>query len=87
MQTIPGHSGVGGIEGMQYLSQMSWPVGLFVFTQLPDNSHYGLVWSLHQPISLQVVRHGLQFLHAEDLAHFVNDTAHEVGTSVTQEPG
>ena len=31
--------------------------------------------------------YGLQFLHAEDLAHFVNDTAHEVSTPVTQEPG
>ena len=34
-----------------------------------------------------MVRHGPQFLHAKDLAHFVNDTVYEVGTSVTQEPG
>ena len=87
MWTIPGQGGVGGIVGMHYLSQVSWPVGLFVFAQLPDHSHYGLVWSLHQPISLWVVRCGLQFLHAEDLAHFTDDTAHEVSTPVTQEPG
>ena len=62
----------------------SWP---FVFTQLPNHSHYGLVQSLNQPISLWVVRHGPQCLHAKDLAHFVNDTAHEVSTPVTQEPG
>ena len=87
MWTRPSHSRVGGIEGMHYFSQVSWPVGLFVFAQLPNHSHYGLVWSLHQPISLWVVRHGLQFLHAEDLAHFINDTAHKVSTFVTQEPG
>ena len=73
--------------GMHYLGQVSWPVSLFVFAQLPDHSHYGLVQSLHQPISLWVVRCGLQFLHAEDLAHFVDDTAHYVSTPVTQKPG
>ena len=87
MWTIPGHSRVGGIVGMHYLSQVSWPVGLFVFCQLPNHSHYGLVQSLHQPISLQMVRCCSQFHHAEDLAHFIDDTTHKVSTSVTQEPG
>ena len=87
MWTIPGHGRVGGIVGVHYLSQVCWPVSLFVFAQLPDHSHYGLVQSLHQPISLQVVRHGLQFLHVEDLAHFIDDTAHKCSTPVTQEPG
>ena len=86
MWTIPGHSGVGGILGMHYLSQVSWPVGLFVFAQLSNHSHYGLVPSLHQPLSLWVVRCDQQFHHAEDLAHFVDDTAHKASTSVTQEP-
>ena len=71
---------------MHYLSQVSWPVSLFVFAQLPDHSHYGLVQSLNQPISLWVVRCGLQFLHAKDLAHFIDDIAHKVSTPVTQEP-
>ena len=87
MWTIPSHSRLGGIVGMHYLSQVSWPVSLFVLSQLPDHSHYGLVRPLHQPISLGVVRCGLQFLHAEDLAHFINDTAHLVSTTITQEPG
>ena len=81
MQTVPGHGRGGGIVGMHYLSQVSWPVSLFVFAQLPDHSHYGLVQSLCQPISLQVVRQGLQFLHTEDLAHFVDDNAHKVSNS------
>ena len=40
------------------------------------------------PLVCEVVRAWLaEFLHAEDLAHFINDTAHEVSTPVTQEPG
>ena len=80
MQTIPGHGRAGGIVGMHYLSQVSWPVSLFIFTQLPNHSHYGLVQSLNQPISLWVVRCGLQFLYTEDLAHFIDAAAHEVST-------
>ena len=87
MQIIPGHDGVGGIVGVHYLSQVSWPVSLFVFTRLSNHSHYGLVPSLHQPISLWVVRHGLQLLHAKNLAHFIDNTAYKVSTPVTQEPG
>ena len=33
-----------------------------------------------------MVRHRPQFLHAKDLAHFVDYTAHTVSTPVTQEP-
>ena len=33
----------GGIVGMHYFSHMSWPVGFFVFTQLPDHLHNGLI--------------------------------------------
>ena len=87
MQTIPCNCRAGGIIGMCYFSQMWWPVSFFVFSQLPNHSHYCLVWSLHQPISLWVVGHGLQLLHAKDLAHFINYTTHEVSTSFTQEPG
>ena len=87
MQTIPGHGRVGGIVGMHYFSQVCWSVGFFVFPQLPDLSHYSLVQSLHQPISLWVVGLGLQLLHAKDLAHFIDYTAHEFSTSVTQEHG
>ena len=87
MQTIPSYGGAVSIVGVHYLSQVSWPVGLFALTQLTNHSHCGLVWSLNQPISLWVVRHGLQFLHSKDLAHFISDTAHEVSTSVTQKPG
>ena len=87
MWTIPGHSRVGGIVGVHLFSQVPWPVGLFVFAQLPNHSHYGLVQSLHQPVSLQVVWHGPQFRHTKDLAHLVNDTANKVSTSVNQGPG
>ena len=72
---------------MHYFSQVSWPVGFFVFTQLPDHSHYSLMQSLHQPISLWDVGHGPQLLHAEYLAHSIDYTAQKVSTPVTQEPG
>ena len=49
------HGRLGGIVGMHYFSQVSWPVSLFVFSQFPVHSHYGLVWPLHQPIHLGVV--------------------------------
>ena len=87
MWTIPHHGGLGGIVGVHYFSQMSWPVHFFVFTQLPDNSHDGLMWSLHQPIHLWMVWHGLQFPHAKEFAHLINDTACEVSTPITKEPG
>ena len=87
MWTVSYHSGSGGIVGMHYFSQMFWPVSLFVFTQLPNHLHYGLMWFLHQPVCLWVVWHGPQFPHTEEFTHFVNDTAHEVSTPITQEPG
>ena len=87
MWTVPSHGRVGGIVGVHYFRQVSWPVSFFVFTQLPDNSHYSLVQSLHQPISLWVVGHGLQLLYAEDHVHLVDYTALEVSTSITQKPG
>ena len=87
MQAIPSHGRAGGIVGMDYFSQVSQSVGLFVFSGLPNHSHYSLVQSLHQPISLWMVGHGPQLLHTKDLAHFIDYTVHEVSTSVTQEPG
>ena len=86
MWTIPCNCEVHVIIGVCYFSQIRWPVSLFVFSQLSNHLHYHLVQSLHQPISLWVVGHGLQLLHAKDLAHFVNYAIHEVSTSVTQEP-
>ena len=44
--TIPSNCRLGGIIGMHYFSQMRWPVGLFVFSQLSDHAHNCLVWSL-----------------------------------------
>ena len=84
MWTILSHNRAGGIVGMHYFSQVSQPVSFVVFVQLPNHSHYSLAQSLHQPISLWVVGHDLQLLHAKDLAHFINYTAHEVSTLFTQ---
>ena len=77
--TVPSNCGTGGIIGIQ----MWWPVGFFVFSQLPDHLHNCLVQSLYQPISLWVVGHGLQSFYAKDLAHFLNYTTHEASTSIT----
>ena len=87
MWTISHHGRLGGNIGMHYFSQMSWAVCLFVFSQLPNHLHNGLMWSLHQPIHLWVVWHGLQFLHAEEPTHLISDAAHEVSTTIIQEPG
>ena len=87
MWTIPHHGKSGGIEGLQYLYQVSWPVGLFVLSKFPNHLHYGFMWSLHQPISFRVVWHGLQFLNAEEHTQFVNDAAHKASTPFAQEPG
>ena len=53
--TIPDNCGTDGIIGVHYFSQMTWPVGFFVFFQLPKHVHNHLVQSLYQPISLWVV--------------------------------
>ena len=39
------------------------------------------------PLVWGVVRHGPLFLHAEDLAQFVDDAPHKVSTSIIQESG
>ena len=87
MWTIPSHSRLGGIVGMCYFSQMSWPVNLFVFSQLSNHPHNGLMSPVHQPIHLGMVRHGLQLIHTEEFTHLINDAAHEVCTLIIQEPG
>ena len=45
------------------------------------------MWSLHPPICLWVVWHGLQFLHTKECTHFINDAANKISTLITQEPG
>ena len=81
--TVPGNCRSGDIIGMHYFSQMRWPVSFFVFSQLPDHVNNHLVQSLYQPISLEVVGHGLQSFHAKDLAYFPNYTSYEASTSIT----
>ena len=85
--TVPSNCGLDGIIGMHYFSQMRWPVGFFVFSQLPYHRHNCLEQSLYQPISLGVVGHGLQSFDDKDLAYFLNYTTDEASTSITQEPG
>ena len=72
---------------MHYFSQMRWPVGFLVFSQLPNHVHNHLVQPLYQPIRLGVVGHGLQSFDAKDLAQFLNYATGKASTSVTQEPG
>ena len=67
---------------MHYFSQMRWPVGFFVFSQLPNHAHNCLVQSLYKPISLGVVGHGPQSFDAKDLAQFLNYTTGEASTSI-----
>ena len=85
--TVPSNCGLGGIIGMCYFSQMRWPVGFFVFFQLPNYVHNCLVQSLYQPISLGVVGCGPQSFDTKDLAQFLNYITSEASTSITQEPG
>ena len=87
MWTVPSNCGSGSIVGMHYFSQMRWPVGFLVFSQLPNHVHNHLVQSLYQPICLGLVGHSLQSLDAKDLAQFLNDATAKSSTSVTQEPG
>ena len=83
MWTIPGNCGSGGILGVCYFSQMRWPVGFLVFSQLPDHVHNCLVQSLYQPIHLGVVQHGPWSFDAKDLAQFLNNATGKTSTSVT----
>ena len=83
MWTVPGNCRSGGIIGMCYFSQMRWPVGFLVFSQLPNHMHNHLVQSLYQPIHLVVVGHSPQSLDAKDLAQFLNNATSKASTSVT----
>ena len=83
VQTVPSNCGSGGVIGVDYFSQMRWPVGFLVFSQLPNHVNNHLVQSLYQSISLGVVGHGLQLFYNKDLAHFLNYTTGEVSTSIT----
>ena len=85
--TVPSNCRLGGIIGMCYFSQVRWPVGSSVFSQLPNHVHNCLVGSLYQPISLGVVGHGPQSFDAKDLAQFLNYVTGEANTSITQESG
>ena len=85
--TIPGYCRTGGIIGVGYFSQMRWPVGFLIFSQLPNHAHNHLVWSFYQAISLWVVGHGLQSFDAKDLLHFLNHTTSKASTPITQGPG
>ena len=87
MWTTPHHSRLGGIVDMHYFSQMSWPVSFFVFSQLPNHPHNGLMRPLYQPIHLGVVRHASQLLHTKEFTHLFKDAAYKVHTPITQEPG
>ena len=78
---------MGGIIGMHYFHQMTWPIGFFIFSQLPNHPHDSLKGPLYQPIHLGVIGHGLQLLHTKEFAHLTNNVAHEVHTMITQEPG
>ena len=72
---------------MCYFSQMRWPVGFFIFSQLPYHAYNHLVQSLYEAIGLWVVGHGPQSFDIKDLAHFLNHTTSEACTPITQEPG
>ena len=87
MWTVPSNCRSGSIVGMCYFSQMRWPVGFLVFSQLPNHVHNCLVQSLYQPVCLGVVGHSLQSLHAKDPAEFLNDATGKASTCVTQESG
>ena len=80
--TVPSNCRLGGIIIMCYFSQMRWPVGFFVFSQLSYHVHNCLVQSLYQPICLGVVGHDQQSFDAKDLAQFLNYTTGEASTSI-----
>ena len=75
--TVPSNCALGSITGVHYFSQMRWPVGFFVFSQLHNHAHN----------HLGVVGHGLQSFDAKDLAQFLNSITAEASTSIAQEPG
>ena len=69
------HCGLGGVIGMHYFSQMTWPVGFFIFSQLPNHLHYSLMGPLYQPVHLGMGVCGLQLLYTEEFAHLTNNLA------------
>ena len=75
---IPSHCRLGGIIGVHYFHQMTWLVGFFIFSQLPNHPHDSLMGPLYQPIHLGVIGHGSQLLHAEEFAQLTNSDAYEV---------
>ena len=85
--TTPSYCRMGGIIGVHYFSQMRWPVGFLIFSQLLDHAYNCLVQSLYQAIGLWVIGHGLQSFDAKDLTHFLNHTTSEASTPIIQEPG
>ena len=68
---------------MHYFSKVTWPVGFFIFSKLPNHLHDSLMRSLYQPICLGVIGHGPQLLYSEEFAHLTNNVAHEVCTVIT----
>ena len=87
MWAVSHHGRLGGIVGVHYLSQVTWPVSFSIFSQLPNHPYNGLMRPLHQPICLGMVRRGLQLLHAEEFTHLINNATHEVCNLIAQEPG
>ena len=83
MWAVPHHGRSGGIIGMHYFSQMTWPIGFFTFSQVPNHAHDSLMRPLYQPICLQVVGHGLQLLHDDEFTHLANNAGHEICIPVT----
>ena len=81
--TMRGNCGSCGIVGMCYFSQMIWPVGFFVFSQLSAHVYNHLVQSLYQPICLGMVGCGPQSFDAKDLAQFLNYTTSKASTTIT----
>ena len=75
---VPHDCGLGGVTGMHYFSQMTWPVGFFIFFQLPNHLHDSLMGPLYQPIHLGVIGCGSQLLHTEEFAHLTNNVVHKV---------
>ena len=52
---VPSHCRLGGVTAMHYFCQMTWPVGFFIFFQLPNHLHDSLMGSFYQLICLGVI--------------------------------
>ena len=87
MWAVPSHSRLGGIVGMHYLSQMTWPVSFLSSPSFPF-IHIMVWWVLStSPFVWGVIRCGSLLLHAKEFTHLINNAAHEVHTLITQGPG